>query len=61
MIFLDNSLKFSPKGDDSRKYISKSYGLGLSIAQIIVKNHKGKTTCESSDNKVRFIIDIPKK
>jgi signal transduction histidine kinase len=49
------------KGDDSRKYISKSYGLGLSIAQIIVKNHKGKITCESDSNSVKFAIQIPKK
>jgi two-component system nitrogen regulation sensor histidine kinase GlnL len=36
-------------------------GLGLSIAQNIVKNHEGLIECESQPGQTRFILSMPLK
>lgn len=48
------------KVDISRHNVSNGYGLGLSIAQSIVKKHKGKISCQSNFGKnVTFIVKLP--
>ena len=39
------------RADSSRARETGGYGIGLSIAQVIVQRHKGKITAESSDSK----------
>ena len=35
------------------------FGLGLSIAQAIVREHKGTIRCESDARSTRFIVTLP--
>lgn len=35
------------------------FGLGLSIAQAIVREHKGTIRCESDRRSTRFIVTLP--
>ena len=44
--------------DEARK-MNHSYGLGLSIAQAIVEDHKGKIWCESKDGTNTFYVNLP--
>ena len=39
------------RADESRARETGGYGIGLSIAQAIVENHKGKITVKSPDKK----------
>ena len=39
--------------------MNHSYGLGLSIAQAIVREHKGTIRCESDRRSTRFIVTLP--
>ena len=44
--------------DEARK-MNHSYGLGLSIAQSIVDDHKGKIWCESTEGTNTFYVNLP--
>lgn len=44
----------------SRERTSNHYGLGLSIANTIVKKHNGKITVESKNGKNTFTVTLPK-
>lgn len=44
----------------SRKRTGNHYGLGLSIANTIVKKHNGKITVESKNGKNTFTVILPK-
>lgn len=44
----------------SRERTGNHYGLGLSIANIIVKKHNGKITVESKNGKNTFTVILPK-
>lgn len=46
---------------DKVRTMSSSYGLGLSIAQSIVRDHGGKIWAESTDGKNSFFVRLPKK
>lgn len=46
------------RADEARK-MNHSYGLGLSIAQSIVADHKGKIWCESKDGTNTFYVSLP--
>ena len=45
------------RGEESRS--SEGSGLGLSIAQAIVREHKGTIRCESDRRSTRFIVTLP--
>ena len=44
---------------DAARPINHSYGLGLSIAQSIVQEHKGKIWAESKDGLNTFFVQLP--
>lgn len=44
---------------DKVRAMNHSYGLGLSIAQSIAEEHRGKIWCESRDGYIRFYVEIP--
>ena len=44
---------------DKVRSMNHSYGLGLSIAQSIAEEHRGKIWCESRDGYNRFYVEIP--
>ena len=44
---------------DKARSMDHSYGLGLSIAESIVKDHNGQIRCDSSENGNTFIITLP--
>ena len=44
----------------SRERTGNHYGLGLSIANTIVKKHNGKITVESKNGKNTFTVTLPK-
>ena len=44
---------------DKARAMNHSYGLGLSIAQSITEEHRGKIWCESRDGYNRFYAEIP--
>ncbi len=46
------------RADEARK-MNHSYGLGLSIAQSIVDDHKGRIWCESKDGVNTFYVNLP--
>lgn len=48
------------RADDARKRTG-SYGLGLSIAEAIVKAHQGKIWAESKDGHNTFFVQLPSK
>lgn len=45
---------------DKARAMNHSYGLGLSIAQSIVHEHKGTIRCESADGWNRFFVELPR-
>lgn len=44
---------------DSARSGPEGFGLGLSIAQSIVKEHRGAIRCESDSRSTRFIVTLP--
>lgn len=46
------------RADEARSR-NGSYGLGLSIAESIVKQHKGRIWAESADNMTTFFVSLP--
>ncbi len=44
---------------DTARSMNRSYGLGLSIAENIVLEHKGKIWCESQENVNTFWVKLP--
>lgn len=44
---------------DKARSMNHSYGLGLSIAESIVKNHGGKIWAESSEGRNTFFVKLP--
>ena len=44
---------------DKARAMNHSYGLGLSVAQSIVEEHKGKIWCESEEGWNRFFVELP--
>ena len=44
---------------DEARAMNHSYGLGLSIAENIVKNHKGRIWAESADGTNTFRVELP--
>ncbi|MBO4854500.1 MAG: HAMP domain-containing histidine kinase [Oscillospiraceae bacterium] len=46
---------------DSARSGSEGFGLGLSIAQSIVLQHRGTIRCESDERSTRFIVTLPLK
>lgn len=48
------------RSDKSRNSDTGGYGIGLSMAQLIVRNHKGKMSVSYSDDEIiTFTIEIP--
>ena len=45
---------------DKARGTDGSYGLGLAIAESIVRDHQGKIWCESSDGKNTFFVQLPR-
>lgn len=54
---LENIFKRFYRGDKTRQ-MNHSYGLGLSIAESIVKEHSGKIFAESKDGMNKFIVQL---
>ena len=44
---------------DEARAMNHSYGLGLSIAENIVKNHKGRIWAESAEGINTFRVELP--
>lgn len=44
---------------DPARAMNHSYGLGLSIAQSIVENHRGRIWAESRDGINTFYVELP--
>lgn len=55
---LNNLFKRFYRGDKARA-MNRSYGLGLAIAESIVKEHRGKITAESKDGINTFSVLLP--
>ena len=45
--------------DQSRNKSNAGNGLGLSIAQVITHNHRGKITVEYADGRITFTVSLP--
>lgn len=45
--------------DSSRSRESGGYGIGLSIAKAVVKNHKGKINVKAQEKGILFMVKIP--
>ena len=48
------------RASKSRESTGNHYGLGLSIANTIVKKHNGKISIESKNGKNTFTVTLPK-
>ena len=44
---------------DGSRSATEGFGLGLSIAQSIVREHKGSIRCESDSRSTRFLVTLP--
>ena len=44
---------------DGSRSATEGFGLGLSIAQSIVKEHRGSIRCESDERSTRFLVTLP--
>ena len=44
---------------DGSRSATEGFGLGLSIAQSIVKEHRGTIRCESDSRSTRFLVTLP--
>ena len=44
---------------DAARSGAEGFGLGLSIAQSIVNEHRGAIRCESDSRSTRFIVTLP--
>lgn len=47
------------RADSSRSRESGGYGIGLSVAKAVVKNHKGKISVKAEKNGILFTVKIP--
>ncbi len=47
------------RADSSRSRESGGYGIGLSVAKAVVKNHKGKISVKAQENGILFTVKIP--
>lgn len=45
--------------DKARSRESGSYGLGLSIAEDLIRRHKGKIRCDWEKGRIRFTVTLP--
>ena len=52
---LDNMFERFYRGDPSRNSATKGYGIGLSIAQAIVRAHRGRIAAESPDGRTMTV------
>lgn len=48
------------RADDSRNQSAGGYGIGLSIARAVVKNHKGTITASQKADQLTFSVTLPK-
>lgn len=49
------------RADSSRSRESGGYGIGLSVAKAVVKNHKGKISVKAQEKGILFTVKIPVK
>ena len=47
------------RADSSRSRESGGYGIGLSVAKAVVKDHKGKISVKAQENGILFTVKIP--
>lgn len=47
------------RADSSRSRESGGYGIGLSVAKAVVKNHRGKISVKAQENGILFTVKLP--